>query len=467
VIVEDCADLSNYVHAASCDFIFSSHLLEHIEDAAGAVAHWWSLLKTGGHLVLYLPHRDLYPNIGQPGANPDHKHDFLPGDVVAMIPAGFDLLVNETRDQDEEYSFLLVARKRADQFVTMPCHDPKPEKTACIVRHGGFGDQLQAAMLLPELKRLKYHITFLTTEKGRSVLEHDPHIDEWYMVDVDQVPNAELAAFWHVTAKKYDKFINLNESVEGTFLAMPGRINHTWPQPLRHKMMNVNYGEFAADLAGIRFIPEGFFYPTAEERAWANDYLNDIRAKVNGPIGTVTQPVYFLMYVLAGSSPHKWTPWQDNIVNAVLKFLPQSFVIFVGDAACKVLEMGWENHQRVICESGELTMRQTLALALQMNHILGPETGVMNAVAFQTDIAKTVLLSHSSEENLTKHWVNTRSIPGVAPCYPCHQLHFTAQFCPRDENKAAICQAGVEPHAIYASIAAHYQRWESEQRRAA
>lgn len=444
--VEDCADLSNYIHPASCDFVFSSHLLEHIEDAAGAVAHWWSLIKTGGHLILYLPHRDLYPNIGTAGANPDHKHDFIPEDVVSMVPPGWDLLVREVRDQGNEYSFLLVLRKRADEYTTTPYLDPKPAKTACIVRHGGYGDQLQAAMLFPELKRQGYHITVLTTPKGRSVLEHDPHVDDWYMVDVDQVPNLELGAFWRATAKRYDRFINLNESVEGTFLAMPGRINHTWPQPLRHRMMDRNYAEFAAELAGVPFKAEGKFYPTEDERFAA--------------MQRIVPDTYPIMWVLAGSSPHKHTPHMDGVLRAIVSYLKHARVFLVGDEACRLLEQGWEEDDRIACLSGKLGIRDTLALAQQMAHIVGPETGVMNAVAFEPEIRKTVLLSHSSHENLTKHWLATDAIPGAAPCYPCHQLHFTAEHCPRDPLSAsAICQVGVDPMRIFASIAEPYEAW--------
>jgi SAM-dependent methyltransferase len=68
--------------SASMDFVFSSHALEHIKDHAAALKEWWRVIKPGGHLCLYLPHKNFYPNIGQEGANPDHVHDFLPQDIV-------------------------------------------------------------------------------------------------------------------------------------------------------------------------------------------------------------------------------------------------------------------------------------------------------------------------------------------------------------------------------------------------
>jgi SAM-dependent methyltransferase len=74
--------------SASMDFVFSSHCLEHVQDHKGALKEWWRVIRPGGHLCLYLPHKEFYPNIGTEGANPDHKHDFMPADIVdAMIVA--------------------------------------------------------------------------------------------------------------------------------------------------------------------------------------------------------------------------------------------------------------------------------------------------------------------------------------------------------------------------------------------
>ena len=79
--VPDATNLPLFASAAY-DSVFSSHLLEHIEDHKAALREWWRLVKPGGYLVLYLPHKSFYPNIGTDGANPDHKHDFLPADII-------------------------------------------------------------------------------------------------------------------------------------------------------------------------------------------------------------------------------------------------------------------------------------------------------------------------------------------------------------------------------------------------
>lgn len=59
------------------DWIFSSHLLEHVKDPANALAVWWRLLKPGGTLIILVPDEDLYEKGLWPSQhNGDHKHTF-------------------------------------------------------------------------------------------------------------------------------------------------------------------------------------------------------------------------------------------------------------------------------------------------------------------------------------------------------------------------------------------------------
>ena len=62
------------------DFVYTSHILEHIGNPTLALKNWWRILKPGGHLILYVPHRDLYEKrTSLPSQwNPDHKFFLLP-----------------------------------------------------------------------------------------------------------------------------------------------------------------------------------------------------------------------------------------------------------------------------------------------------------------------------------------------------------------------------------------------------
>ena len=112
VHVEDCAR-SNLFRDESMDAVFSSHLLEDIEDYRGALKEWWAVIKPRGHLVLYLPDEDEYPGVGQPGANRDHKWNVNYDKVVDAMKAlgSWDLVVFEKRNGGDEYSLLFIFEK--------------------------------------------------------------------------------------------------------------------------------------------------------------------------------------------------------------------------------------------------------------------------------------------------------------------------------------------------------------------
>ena len=103
----------NFFEDEFFDFVYSSHTLEDIEDTRAALIEWWRILKPQGFLILYLPDKNLYPNIGQPGANIAHKHDFIPSDIIHILQTigGFSVEQQKLYGGSNEYSFLLVVRK--------------------------------------------------------------------------------------------------------------------------------------------------------------------------------------------------------------------------------------------------------------------------------------------------------------------------------------------------------------------
>ena len=112
--IEDAMHLDLFA-SQSCDGVFSSHLLEHIkfEHVVKTLTEWVRVIRQGGHLMLYLPEKSLYPSIGTHGANPDHKWEPTYESVVGameQVPRGWDLIQYEKRDQDDEYSMFMVFR---------------------------------------------------------------------------------------------------------------------------------------------------------------------------------------------------------------------------------------------------------------------------------------------------------------------------------------------------------------------
>lgn len=109
-IVSDVRDLPS-IPDKSVDYVYSSHCLEDLEDTEGALREWLRPLKTGGHLILYLPHKDYYPNVGTPEANPGHKYDFREKDIIDLLDKIGLTEVIHTAVYPKEYSFELVAKK--------------------------------------------------------------------------------------------------------------------------------------------------------------------------------------------------------------------------------------------------------------------------------------------------------------------------------------------------------------------
>lgn len=421
--------------SASMDWVYSSHLLEHLEDTASALKEWWRIVKPNGYLILYLPHKGLYPNIGTEGANPDHKHDFMPQDIVDIMKdvGSWDLVRNEDRAEDREYSFFQVYKKRTDGKHLYSHKAPTPAKRAAVLRYGAFGDAIQASSILPGLKDQGYHVTFYCTPRTQDVLKHDPNIDAFYIQDTDQVPNVRLGEFWEWERKKFDKFINLSESVEGTLLTLPGRPNHSWPMNLRRKMLNMNYMELTHGLADVPMPPKPKFYSTDEEKAWAKKE----RQKIGGDM--------LIMFSLAGSSVHKVWPHQDHLFARIFLTYPNARIVTVGDDLSQMLEQGWENEPRVIRKSGKYSIRESMSMLAECDMVIGPETGMLNA-AGHMPMPKILFLSHSSHENLAKYWANTTCIePRNTPCWPCHKMHYGFEHCNREESTGtALCASNTD-----------------------
>jgi SAM-dependent methyltransferase len=103
--------------------VYASHILEHLADPWLALANWHRILKTGGYLIVVVPHRDLYekrnhlPSI----QNPDHKTFWLPDEyelpdtlslrdvIVDALPSSHVVHCRVLRN--DEYSIECIVRR--------------------------------------------------------------------------------------------------------------------------------------------------------------------------------------------------------------------------------------------------------------------------------------------------------------------------------------------------------------------
>lgn len=119
----------------SFDTVYASHVLEHLDDPAAALRNFYRICRPGGHVVVVVPHRDLYEKRTHLPSkwNPEHKHFFVPVDddppdtlglrslVSATLPVA-EIVEFEVRDEghtnppphihpDGEYSIEIILRK--------------------------------------------------------------------------------------------------------------------------------------------------------------------------------------------------------------------------------------------------------------------------------------------------------------------------------------------------------------------
>ena len=94
------------------DFVFSSHLLEEIENTEEVLKEWLRVLKPQGFLVLYQADKDLYYPLSDPRCNPNHKHHFSWQELWAILEKyKTELVLGKKSTDAKEWSFELVIRK--------------------------------------------------------------------------------------------------------------------------------------------------------------------------------------------------------------------------------------------------------------------------------------------------------------------------------------------------------------------
>lgn len=117
--------LRGEIERDTMDYVFSSHVLEHLHDPYRALCEWSSFIKPNGYLILYLPDARRYNH----EENKEHilyteYHSFLFWFRRTFCGEGLDFkgemyltpifeLIESGEDPHEEdmYSFYLVAKK--------------------------------------------------------------------------------------------------------------------------------------------------------------------------------------------------------------------------------------------------------------------------------------------------------------------------------------------------------------------
>ena len=455
----------------SVDFVFSCFTLNQSKTIDHMLSEWWRVLRPGGHLILYQPHKALYPAAAA-GISPRHVNDLTPEDVLnclSMQGCVFEEVVCELRDGGDEYAFELVLKKHASPIPLEV--KQAPGKRAAVCRYGGFGDTIMGLAVVRELKRLGYHVTYYTSDRGAQVAAYDPAVDKLIVHTEDMIEPKNLMGYWESLAKHYDRMVNLNGTMEGVLLFRgPGAPKGGDPvKPMdeayglnyeeRHKRGNSNYMEHMLGFAGMPNLdpapPAIHFTPI--EKAMAGTF----RAQFGKD---------FLVVVnLGGSADHKLWYHSRAFVEKLLARIPDARVVLMGDTQFQMLE--WDN-PRVTCKAGRMPFRSSALICTVADLVVSTETGLAHAAA-GAGTPLLALMSHSSPENLTKHWASAVPIVPPVACTPCHQLHYGIQDCPTDAmpfrfangetRNVPVCTSRLTSGIVLEEAVKVYERWKAAQ----
>ena len=327
-----------------------------------------------------------------------------------------------------------------------------------VIRIGAFGDAIITTPLIRYLKEKGHEIVFLGSEQSEQVLRHNPRISKFVYHERDSVENCKLGEYFDKVRKEHgcDKMIDLCESIEVRLALAPDYPQWNWSKKERAAYADINYYEYAFEMAfeqhpdlkdeghtfsSETYIPEMFF--SSEEEEWAAE-----ERKRN--LGQVV-----VMWGLSGSGRQKTYPYVPYIVADLIKKHKKMKVILVGGQTCQILEAGFPKHDRIVRRSGDFNFRQSAMLTRHVDLVVSPDTGFLHAAGC-TQTAKLGLLTHTTIENITKHFLSDYSIESEAPCAPCFRLINDAdKQCPTElATKATLCMSknGMRPERVMERI---------------
>jgi ADP-heptose:LPS heptosyltransferase len=321
------------------------------------------------------------------------------------------------------------------------------QKKLCIIRYGAWGDAIMLSTVFPEFKKEGWHITLNCTEKAFDICQSDPNIDAYLVQASNEIKVEDLDEYWKKLETKFDKVVNFTGSIETSLLKSPLQSEYNWSKEKRHKVCNYNYYDQTLKWAGFPKITgkTGTVYFSKHEERWFKKFW---KRHAKGK--------FLVIWALTGSSIHKIYPYADSVVQAIVKGIPEAIVVLVGEQNCKGII---NPHKRIIDKCGDIDIRLSMILAKHADLVVSPETSVLvGSGCFDTP--KVAILSHASEENLTKYYRNCYPVYENVHCYPCHKLHYNKDTCSLEkETQLPVCMALLHPKKFLEPIEKIYKKW--------
>lgn len=335
-----------------------------------------------------------------------------------------------------------------------------------VIRIGALGDALIVTPLVRYLANQGHEVYFLGSEQSEEILRHNPHVKKFISHQRDSITNDKLGEYFEKlrVENECDKYIDLCESVEVRLALCRDYPQWNWPKQERKAYANINYyeyaftqtrhqfGEFLAQkshtfMPTVTLLTHEFYKP---EMFFSNEELDWVLDERKKNIGQTV-----IMWGLSGSGRQKTYPYVPYIVADLIKKNKDLKVILVGGNTCKILEAGFPDNARIVKRSGDYSFRQSALLAQHVDLVVSPDTGFLHAAGCWST-PKIGLLTHTTIENITKHFENDFSIESEAPCAPCFRLIQDAEKeCPLElATSATLCMGkdGMKPERVLARI---------------
>lgn len=323
-----------------------------------------------------------------------------------------------------------------------------------IWRTGAYGDMLVVTPLIRHFHNQGHKVFICCGKRGEEVLKGNPHVEKIIPHD-ENVKNELLGEHIQYLKRKYycDRVIDLNESIECALSQHPRSPNYKLPKAERIARFNRNFYEYCFEHANERpllsstseeynrkfYLPELFFDTFDLETA--RKHLKPMS--------------YNVLVGLSGSGNNKAWPWTMDLCNEIGKNYPDVHFITVGDVKCQLLEdIETPNCTNITKLSGNIPMRESMALTSMVDLVISPDTGLLHAAGCY-DTPKIGLLGHNTIECITKHFSNDYSIEAdekLAPCSPCLYMIYNMKMqCPLNpDTNSSVCMAdGITLQMVY------------------
>lgn len=102
----------------SQDYVYSSHVLEHIKSFQEPIREWFRVVKKGGYIITAVPHRDLYEKKDVPPSrfNEDHKRFYTAQKLLLEFEISLpknSYRVRHLQENDKGHDYLQPAEEHS------------------------------------------------------------------------------------------------------------------------------------------------------------------------------------------------------------------------------------------------------------------------------------------------------------------------------------------------------------------